>query len=62
MHSIFPYPTSWPPDRVGRLTALEPEDAAVGMLWLAMTFPTVCDAMLDRLEHDDIDDAHHAPA
>jgi hypothetical protein len=43
-------------DRIAQLTALNPEDAAAGLLWLAMNFPAVCDAMLDKIEHDAIDD------
>ena len=35
---------------------LEPGVAAAGLPWLAMNFPGVCDAMLDKLESDDIDD------
>ena len=37
-------------------TALGPEDAAAGLLWLAMNFPAVCDAMLDKIEYDAVDD------
>jgi hypothetical protein len=47
-------------DRIARLTALAPEDAAAGLLWLAMNFPAVCDAMLDKVEHDAIDDLDSA--
>ena len=47
---------AWQRDRIGRLTALAPEDMAAGLLWLAMTFPAVCDAMLDKVEYDAIDD------
>jgi hypothetical protein len=47
---------AWQQDRIGRLAALEPEDAAAGLLWLAMNFPAVCDAMLDKVEYDAIDD------
>jgi hypothetical protein len=43
-------------DRISRLTALAPEDAAAGLLWLAMNFPAVCDAMLDKVGYDAIDD------
>jgi len=59
-------PTTTPPvsavpalcqqDRIARLAALAPEDAAAGLLWLAMNFPAVTDAMLDKLEFDAIDD------
>ena len=31
MHPIFPYPTPCPPDRISHLTALGPEDTAVGL-------------------------------
>lgn len=53
---LSPGPSAWLQDRIARLTALAPEDAAAGLLWLAMTFPAVCDAMLDKLESDDIDE------
>jgi hypothetical protein len=43
-------------DRVSRLAALGPEDTGAGLLWLAMNFPAVCDAMLDKTECDAIDD------
>ena len=43
-------------DRIARLTALTPEDAAAGLLWLAMNFPAECDALLDKVQHDAIDD------
>jgi len=43
-------------DRIARLTALAPEDAAAGLLWLAMNFPAICDAMLGKLDYDAIDD------
>jgi hypothetical protein len=49
-------PTPWHQDRIARLTALAPEDAAAGLLWLAMNFPAVCDAMLDKAEYDAVDD------
>jgi hypothetical protein len=49
-------PTVWRRDRIGRLGTLGPQDTAAGLLWLAMHFPAVCDAMLDKLESDDIDD------
>ena len=35
---------------------LGPEDTAAGLLWLAMNFPAVCDAMLDKTEFDAVDD------
>jgi hypothetical protein len=47
---------AWQEDRIARLTALTPEDAAAGVLWLAMNFPAVTDAMLDKVEYDAIDD------
>jgi hypothetical protein len=53
---VSPVPALWQRDRISRLTALGPEDTAAGLLWLAMNFPAVCDAMLDKLESDDIDD------
>jgi hypothetical protein len=43
-------------DRISRLTALGPQDAAAGLLWLAMNFPAVTDAMLDKVGYDAIDD------
>ena len=39
-------------DRISRLAALGPEDTVAGLLWLAMNFPAVCDAMLDKAECD----------
>jgi hypothetical protein len=61
-----PSPVTMPPvsaissfcqqDRIARLAALTPEDAEAGLLWLAMNFPSVCDAMLDKIEYDAIDD------
>lgn len=56
MDPIIPQPALWRRDRITRLTALAPEDAAAGLLWLAMNFPAVCDAMLDKIEYDAIDD------
>ncbi len=47
---------AWQEDRITRLGMLAPEDMSAGLLWLAMNFPAVCDAMLDKLEHDAIDD------
>ena len=35
-------------DRVSRLAALSREDTVAGLLWLAMNFPAVCDAMLGQ--------------
>ena len=43
-------------DRIARLTAMTPEDTHAGLLWLAMNYPDVCDAMLDKVEYDAIDD------
>jgi hypothetical protein len=43
-------------DRISRLAALGPEDTVAGLLWLAMNFPAVCDAMLDKAECDAVDD------
>jgi hypothetical protein len=43
-------------DRISRLAALDPEDTVAGLLWLAMNFPAVCDAMLDKTEFDAVDD------
>ena len=51
-------PTAWRRDRIGRLAVLGPEETAAGLLWLAMNFPAVCDAMLDKLESDDTDPGH----
>ena len=48
---------AWQRDRIDRITALRPEDTVAGLLWLAMNFPAVCDAVLDKVESDDIDDA-----
>jgi len=49
-------PVPWPRDRLGRLAALTPEDKTAGLVWLAMHFPAVCDAVLDKVEQDDEDD------
>ena len=43
-------------DRISRLAALGQEDTVAGLLWLAMNFPAVCGAMLDKTECDAIDD------
>ena len=43
-------------DRISRLAVLGPEDTVAGPLWLAMNFPAVCDAMLDKTEFDAVDD------
>jgi hypothetical protein len=43
-------------DQISRLAALSQEDTVAGLLWLAMNFPAVCDAMLDKTECDAIDD------
>jgi hypothetical protein len=50
-------PVLWQQDRIARITALAAEDAAAGLLWLAMNFPAVADAMLDKVEYDAIDDS-----
>jgi hypothetical protein len=50
-----------PPARIARITALTPEDTTAGLYWLAMNFPAVCDAMLDKAEcyaTDDPDPGH----
>jgi hypothetical protein len=49
-------PAPWHQDRTARLTAPAPQDAAAGLLWLAMNFPAVCDAMLDKVGYDAADD------
>jgi hypothetical protein len=49
-------PAMWQRDRIGRIAALSQEDTAAGLIWLAMNFPAVCDAMLDKAECDAIDD------
>ena len=48
-------------DRISRLAALSPHDTVAGLLWLAMNFPAVCDAMLDKTEFDAIDDEEDYP-
>jgi hypothetical protein len=45
-------------DRISRIATLGQGDTAGGPLWLAMNFPAVCDAMLDKVEFDAIDDEH----
>jgi hypothetical protein len=45
-------------DRISRITTLDQGDTVAGLLWLAMNFPAVCDAMLDKVEFDDIDDEY----
>ena len=47
---------AWQEDRIARLGMLASEDMSAGLLWLAMNFSAVCDAMLDKLEYDAIDD------
>jgi hypothetical protein len=49
-------PALWQQDRIARLTALTPQDAHAGLLWLAMNYPDTCDAMLDKIDYDAIDD------
>jgi hypothetical protein len=56
MAPVSATPAAWQEDRIARLTALTPEDTATGLLWLAMNFPAVTDAMLDKVEYDAIDD------
>jgi len=53
---IAPIPEISQLDRIGRLADLGPEDTIAGLLWLAMNFPAVCDAMLDKTESDAVDD------
>jgi hypothetical protein len=43
-------------DRINRLATLGQEATVAGLLWLAMNFPAVCDAMLDKIEFDAVDD------
>jgi hypothetical protein len=56
MAPVSAIPALWEQDRIARLTALAPEDAAAGLLWLAMNFPAACDAMLDKIDYDAIDE------
>ena len=51
-----PVPETSQLDRISRLAALSHQDTVAGLLWLAMNFPAVCDAMLDKTEFDAIDD------
>jgi hypothetical protein len=53
---IVPIPEISQLDRISRLSALGQEDTVAGLLWLAMNFPAVCDAMLDKTEFDAVDD------
>jgi hypothetical protein len=53
---IAPIPEISQLDRISRLAALGPQDTVAGLLWLAMNFPAVCDAMLDKTEFDAVDD------
>jgi len=53
---VAPVPEDCQLDRISRLAALGPADTVAGLLWLAMNFPAVCDAMLDKTESDGIDD------
>jgi hypothetical protein len=55
---VKPAPAMWQRDRIDRIAALSQEDTAAGLLWLAMNFPAVCDAMLDKAEFDAIDDEY----
>ncbi len=61
MAPVSGIPALWQQDRIARVAALTPEDAAAGLLWLAMNFPAVADAMLDKLECDAIDDEDLSP-
>jgi hypothetical protein len=56
MSPVSAIPALWQEDRIARITALAAEDAVAGLLWLAMNFPAVADAMLDKVEYDAIDD------
>ena len=56
LHPVSAIPAPWQQDRIARLTALTPEDAHAGLLWLAMNHPDTCDAMLDKIDYDAIDD------
>lgn len=52
-------PAAWPGDRLDRLdrlAMLDPEDKTAGLVWLAMHYPAVFDAVLDKVERDDEDD------
>jgi hypothetical protein len=55
MESIFSQP-ALAQDRIDRLTALTPQDTAAGLLWLALNSPAICDAMLDKIDYDAIDE------
>jgi hypothetical protein len=54
--SAAPIPENCELDRISRLAAIGPEDMVAGLMWLAMNFPAVCDAMLDKTEFDAVDD------
>lgn len=54
-------PAAWPRDRLDRLAVLTPEDKTAGLVWLAIHFPAVCDAVLDTVEQDDGDDVSAEP-
>ena len=54
--AVTPVPTTSEQDRMSRIAALGQEDTTAGLLWLAMNFPAVCDAMLDKTGNDAIDD------
>jgi hypothetical protein len=56
MPSVSVIPALWQQDRIVRISALAAEDVAAGLLWLAMNFPAVADAMLDKVGYDAIDD------
>ena len=48
-------------DQVDRLAALTPEDKSAGLIWLALHLPDACDAVLDALEYDDVEEASPEP-
>lgn len=43
-------------DRIARIAALTQQDTTAGLIWLALRYPAICDAMLDKIEWDGIDD------
>jgi hypothetical protein len=55
---VTPAPAAWRRDRLDRIAALSQDDMAAGLFWLAMNFPAVCDALLDKTEFDAIDDEY----
>jgi hypothetical protein len=60
MDPIIPQPaavsidlTAWHHrDRIARITALAPENATAGLIWLALNYPATGDALLDKVEWD----------